>query len=70
MKTSKLILACGLFIGLTAASCGNPGENRNTHGVDSIFSDSVAHDTATWGDTTVQTDTTLRTDSLSSPSFP
>ncbi len=62
MKTLRLVLACGLLMGI--ASCGNPGQDRDSDDADSLFSDSVATDTATWGDTT------MRTDSLGSPSLP
>lgn len=59
----RLLLACGLLIGI--ASCGNPRENENdTDGADSLFIDSAANDSATWGDTTATSD------SLASPSFP
>lgn len=63
MKTLRFLIACGI---LTAtASCGNPRENQNdTDAADSLFTDSVARDSATWGDTT------KTTDSLASPSFP
>lgn len=64
MKTLKLVFACGLLIGIS--SCGNPGEERDSDGADSIFSDSVASDTATWGGDTTPT----TTDSLGSPSLP
>ncbi|MFC3199009.1 hypothetical protein ACFOET_15400 [Parapedobacter deserti] len=60
----SLIGVCGT-LAIAAASCGNPTENQNdTDGVDSFFIDSVASDSATWGDTT------KTTDSLASPSFP
>ena len=67
MKTFRLVLACGLLIGI--ASCGNAGNNNrdDMDGADSLFGDSVANDSTTWGDTT---DTTMTTDSLASPSFP
>ncbi|MGV3761797.1 hypothetical protein [Parapedobacter sp.] len=65
MKALKLMLACGLLAGI--ASCGNPNNGRDDmDGADSLFSDSVATDSATW-DTT---EDTLQTDSLPSPSFP
>lgn len=66
MKTLRLMLASGLLIGM--ASCGNTNGGRDDmDGADSIFSDSVANDSATW-DTTA--DTSKTTDSLASPSFP
>jgi len=67
MKMLRLVMACGLLIGM--ASCGNPNSNRDElDGADSLFGDSVANDSATWGDTT--NDTTKIADSLASPSFP
>jgi len=64
MKTLKLVVACGMLIG--TASCGNPGQDRDSDGADAVFSDSVAHDTATWGSDS----TPMTTDSLGSPSLP
>ena len=66
MKVLRLMLAFGLLAGIT--SCANPGGGRNNMDADSLFSDSVARDSATWGDTI--DDTTRVTDSLASPSFP
>lgn len=64
MRMLRLVMACGLLIGI--ASCGNSNGNRDEmDGADSLFGDSVAHDSATWGD-----DTTKMADSLPSPSFP
>ncbi len=63
MKTLRLVLACGLLIGM--ASCGNPnGGHNDREEADSLFSDSMENDSATRGDTT------MTTDSLASPSFP
>ncbi|MBK1441596.1 hypothetical protein JHJ32_16475 [Parapedobacter sp. ISTM3] len=62
MKTLRLLIACGLIASM--ASCGNSGQNQDTDGSDSLFIDSTANDSATWGDTTPTTD------SLASPSFP
>ncbi len=63
MKTLRLLIACGILIGI--ASCGNTRENKNDMDAsDSLFIDSVASDSATWGDTTKTVDT------LASPSFP
>ncbi|WP_188751716.1 hypothetical protein [Parapedobacter defluvii] len=64
MKTLRLVLVCGLLIGM--ASCGGPGQRQDTNDTPPL-SDSIGQDTATWGDTT---DTTMRTDSLGSPSLP
>lgn len=62
-KTIRLIIGCGLLIGITA--CGNTNQGRDdVDGTDSIFSDSTANDSPTWGDTT------KTEDSLASPSFP
>lgn len=66
MKTLRLVLACGLFIGM--ASCGNMNNGRDDRDADSLFSDSVANDSATWDAT--EGDTARTTDSLASPSFP
>lgn len=66
MKMLSIVLACGLLIGI--ASCGNTNSNRDDmDGADSLFSDSVANDSATWD---VTEDTLQTTDSLASPSFP
>lgn len=64
MKTlSLLLIVGGLMTGV--AACGGPGnDRRDKDATDSLYIDSVANDSATWGDTT-------RTpDSLASPSFP
>ena len=63
MKTLRLLMACGILIG--TASCGDPRENQNDmDAADSLYIDSIANDSATWGDTTKTADT------LASPSFP
>ncbi|SFB84781.1 hypothetical protein SAMN05421747_101493 [Parapedobacter composti] len=63
MKMLKMFTACLFLAGITA--CGNTArDGQNNRNADSIYNDSIANDTATWGDTT------MTTDSLASPSFP
>ena len=69
MKTLRLLFTCGVLIGI--ASCSNPRENHDDKDAsDSLYIDSIANDSATWGDTINATDTAMTTDSLASPSFP
>lgn len=70
MKTLGLLIVGSVLIGIT--SCDNIGNNNrnDSEGADSIFGDSVANDSPTWGDTTNASDTATTTDSLASPSFP
>gem|GEM_PF-3515077 len=69
MKTIKPLAICFTAVAITACTTGTRS-NQGDQGTDSPFVDSVARDSATWGDTSKTMSTPKSTDSLASPSFP